>query len=158
MRVNQKRSVTNGQLIGGCVLRGHKALTAARGANLAFHSSHPPIAVLLTMRTRAVQSITASAIFSFHRPPPSDSHFGQPLPAFHLSTLRLMLASSFSVRPPTPRCLIALDSSQWHDYLTCPSWYWAKGQLSMYSQNQALVGATGSVYVISVWLGRFPVP
>lgn len=46
-----------------CVLRGHRALTAARGANPALHSPHivlPPLVILLTTRTQAVQSITAS--------------------------------------------------------------------------------------------------
>lgn len=89
-----------------CVLRGHDTLTAARGANPALHSSHialPPLVILAT-RTQAVQSITASPSFSFHCPPPSDSSSGQPFPAFHLSTLCLMLASSFFVSPLTPPC------------------------------------------------------
>lgn len=61
-------------------------------------------------------------------PPCADSSSGQPLPAFHLSTLRLKLASSFSVNPPnTSMCVIVLDSSWWWGYLARPSWYWAKG-------------------------------
>lgn len=131
-----------------CVLRGHKALTAARRANSALHSSHialAPVAILLMRRTQAVQSITASPSFSSPRLPPSDSSSGQPLPAFHLSTLRLMLASSFSVSPPTPQCVIVLDSSWWRGYLARLSWYWAKGLLSMYLQPQTSVLSIFSV-------------
>lgn len=88
-----------------CILRRHEALTAARGADPALHSSHvavSPFIIRLMRRTQAVQSISASP-FSFYRPPPSSSSSGQPLPALHLSTLRLMWASSFSVSPLTPR-------------------------------------------------------
>lgn len=131
----------------GAFSGGHEALTAARGANPALHSSHiafPPLVILLTPRTQAAQSITASPSFSFHRLPRSrpaaDSSSGQPLPAFHLSTLRLMLASSFSVNPPnTSVCVIVLDSSWWRGYLARPSWYRAKGLLSTYLQPQTSV-------------------
>lgn len=73
-------------------LRRHKALTAAHGANPALHSSHvafPPFIIRLMRRTQAAQSISALPV-SFYRPPPSSSFSGQPLPPFHLSTLRLM--------------------------------------------------------------------
>lgn len=140
-----------------CVFSGgRRALTAARGATPALHSSHivlPPIAVLLATRTQAAQSITASpssSPSSFHCPPPSDSSSGQPLPAFHLSTLRLMLASSFSVTPPPPpntsMCVIVLDSSWCRGYLARLSWYWAKGLLSMYLQPHKLVLSIFSVF------------
>lgn len=76
----------------GAVSGGHEALTAARGANPALHSSHvavSPFIIRLMRRTQAAQSISARA-FSFYRPPPSSSSSGQPLPPFHLSTVRLM--------------------------------------------------------------------
>ncbi|CAB1422841.1 unnamed protein product, partial [Pleuronectes platessa] len=70
--------------------RGHKALTAARGANSALHPSHtvlPPIVILSTTRTQAAQSITASPSSSSSSssflccPPPSDSSSALPLKA-----------------------------------------------------------------------------
>lgn len=57
----------------GAFSGGHKAVTAARGANPTLHSSHialPPLVILLTTRTQAVQSITALPSFSFLRPLP----------------------------------------------------------------------------------------
>lgn len=56
-----------------CVLRRRRALSTARGANPALHSSHvavPPFIIRLTRRRQAVQSISAFP-FSFYRPPPA---------------------------------------------------------------------------------------
>lgn len=41
--------------------------------------------------------------------------------------------------PNTSMCVIVLDSSWWRGYLDRPSWYWAKGLLSVYLQPQTLV-------------------
>lgn len=47
--------------------------------------------------------------------------------------------------PNTSMCVIVLDSSWWRGYLARPSWYWAKGLLSMYLQPQTLVLSIFSV-------------
>lgn len=59
------------------------------------HVAVSPFIIRLRRRTQAAQSISALP-FSFDRPPPSSFSSGQPLPAFHLSALRWMQASSFS--------------------------------------------------------------
>lgn len=67
-------------------------------------------------------------------PPPSyNTSSGQPLPACHLSTLCLMLASSFFVSPlSTTMCVIVLDLSWWLGDLVWPCWLWTKQIYFMY--------------------------
>lgn len=66
-------------------------------------------------------------------PPSSNTSSGQPLPARHLSTLCLMLASSFFVSPlSTTMCVIVLDLSWWMGDLVWPCWLRTKQIYFMY--------------------------
>lgn len=126
-----------------CVLRGHKALTAARGANPALHSSHialPPLVILLTRRTQAVQSITVSL------PSPLRLLLWSAAPCFPFINTVFDVGFIILCQPPnTSMCVIVLDSSQWRGYLARLSWYWAKGLLSMYLPPQISVLSIFSV-------------
>lgn len=82
-------------------------------------------------------------------PQPCDSSSGQPLPAFHLSTRRVMWAPSLSVN--TSMCVIVLDWSRRGACWARPSWYRVKEHLFMNPQPQTLIS---SIFLVLTFMCR----
>lgn len=105
-----------------CILRRHKALTAACGANPALHSSHvavSPFIIRLMRRTQAVQSISASP-FSFYRPPPFHLLLWSAAPCFSFINTAFDVGLILLCRSSnTATCVIVLDLSRCQGYLAC---------------------------------------